>query len=251
MRKFTLLSKTWDSCTKDHELFHPAEGKLKPDLQPWAPAHQHIASTFYLKHPSLLQKTDLHCMCSKAVVESTATGSDNIRRFWCSRFRAGWWVLMPLGARSGYACDFRYGSSVYLPTCVGCLLLWCHLSRWALLTACDTPPDGLSWPKHFAEPTAHSKGEGGLGDSCNYTPRGVNHPREKHRAASELLLPSNTTTVFDFKWSCRNTLCCFCMFFWIFFFFFRLTCCNKAAVFKDFHCSIGSGTESTAAAPDD
>lgn len=54
--------------------------------------------------------------------------------FGCSECSLVWWVLKPLGAQSGYACDFRYGSSVYLPTTGGCLLLWRHLSRWSLLT---------------------------------------------------------------------------------------------------------------------
>lgn len=111
------------------------------------------------------------------VIQSIVTGSDSSRYFGCSELSLVWWALRSQGVQR-YACDFRYGLNVYLPTSGSYLLLWCHLSHWALLTACDTPPDGLLWPKHFAEPTAHSKGLRGRSDSCNYTTHSVNHSWE-------------------------------------------------------------------------
>ncbi len=128
--------------------------------------------------------TSTHCINRRHFVayvhksgKRNVTGSDRIRGFRCRKFSLAWWVLRPMGAHSGHARDFKYGSSVHLPTS-GCLLLWRYLSHRALLTACDTPPDGLSWPKHFGKPSTHSTGQGGLCDSCNYTPCGVNHPQE-------------------------------------------------------------------------
>lgn len=47
MHQLTLLSETCGSCSEDHELFHPAEGKLKPDLEPSALARQHIAIIYW------------------------------------------------------------------------------------------------------------------------------------------------------------------------------------------------------------
>lgn len=159
--------------------------------------------------------TYLHQMSIKVVqrvAKSTATGSGRITYFRCSKSSLVWWVPRPLGgAHGGYGCDFRYGSCVCLPTSGGCLLLWHHLSRRALLTACDTPPDGLSWPEHFAEPTAHSKGQGGLGDSCNYTPRGVNHPRENTVPWPSRCSRATPTQRSDFERACAQASRCVCM----------------------------------------
>lgn len=87
----------------------------------------------------------------KLTVQSAGTGSGRMKHAGCSNSSRFWWVLRPLEPHNGCVCDFRYGSSVCLPSDGCCLVLWSHLSRRALLTACETPPDGLSWPKHFAK----------------------------------------------------------------------------------------------------
>lgn len=153
------------------------------------------------------KKTNLHCTAIKVAQEAKqhiVTGSDSSRYFRCSKWSLLWWALRPQGAQGGYACDFRYGvwDSVHLPASDGCLLLWRHLSHWALLMACDTPPDGLSWPKRFAEPTALSKGPGGLSDSCNYTTHSVNHSWENTEQAAVLSQLSYTNTIFDSERAC-------------------------------------------------
>lgn len=94
----------------------------------------------------------------------------------------------------GCVCDFRHGSSIRRPSSVDSL--WCRLSLRALLTACDSPPDGLSGPPHLTEPTAGSKGHRGLCDWRGPPPRGVNHSREKSSCTCEL---SQQRAVFFFS----------------------------------------------------
>lgn len=173
MHQLTLPSETCGSCTEDHELFHPAEGKLKPDPQPSALTRQHIA-IFYLLEALICIVCGRRSSKNPPWRAVTAWDTlDAARPVWFD----GYWGLRGHIVDMLVILDMAQVS--VSPTSSGCLLLWRHLSLRALLTACDTPPDGLSWPKHFAKPTAHSKGQGGLSDSCNYTPRGVNHPLEK------------------------------------------------------------------------
>lgn len=80
----------------------------------------------------------------------------------------------------GCVCDFSHGSSIRLPSSAECS--WCRLSLRTLLTACDSPPDGLSGPPRLTESTTGSKGHRGLCDWRGPPPHGVNHPREKAAA---------------------------------------------------------------------
>lgn len=123
-----------------------------------------------------------------------------------------------------------------LPTSGGCLLLWLHLSHWALMTACDTAPDGLSWPKHFAEAAARSQGQGVLTDSCDYTTHGVSHSRENRFHAHSVWL-----------WTCAHVGVTQ----WLHV-FPRLTYCNKARVCWRISSEwCVHAQESAAAAPND
>lgn len=74
-----------------------------------------------------------------------ATGSESIRR---RRSSESCLMLNGYGSLRGHAADV-FG--VLKPAAA-------VRPRRALLTACDTPPDGLSWPKRFVKPNARSKG---------------------------------------------------------------------------------------------
>lgn len=54
-----------------------------------------------------------------------------------------------------------------------------------------------------------TKGQRGLGDSCNYTPCGVNHPLEKHRAVAERLQSGHTRTALQRQDVCLHILLLF------------------------------------------
>ena len=53
------------------------------------------------------------------------------------------------------------------------------------LTGLETSPDGLSWPKRFAEAAVFSKGQRSVGDSGHYAPRGVNHSQHTGHQAGQ------------------------------------------------------------------
>lgn len=91
MQQLTLLSEAWDSCTEDHEVFHPAEGKLKPGL-PSAHAHQHIA-ILYLNF-SLLKSFLCYISINivQEVVQSVLTESNTLDAA-SSVWFDGYWCL--------------------------------------------------------------------------------------------------------------------------------------------------------------
>lgn len=237
MHQLTLLSKTRGSRTEDYELFHPAEGKLKPDLQPSTLAHQHSVTLYW--NSSLLKKAHLHYTTVTDVHKGTRRVFKPLRHaqtpphFGCSKCSLVWWVLKPLGAHRGYARDFRYGSSVYLPTTGGCLLLWRHLSRWGLLTCLSYATRWAVMTQAFHRANRSLKRARKVSVTHAITLPAVSIIPRKHRAAVESLQPSNTDTVLDLAWMCMHlsTMMClhvFCLCMYV--------CSNKAAMSSMVSC---------------